>query len=227
MIRRGLLTIGVLIGLIGTSTLFAADFSSYRGLQFGMDLTAAAKQAGTKPTEAKLVHQRPATIQEIEWQPNPSFLPDPAKADPVREALLCFLDGQLFRIVVMYDRYKIQGMTADDMVEAISQTYGTPTKPKAEIAYHSNYGEVAAVLARWQDSEYSYDLVRTGDRASFAMVLYSKQLDALAQAAIVEAVRLEALNAPQRELEKQKKREEEERLALENARSVNKANFRP
>ena len=195
MIRRGLPTIGILFGVIGTPTLFAADFSSYRGLQFGMDLTATTKQAGTKPTEARLVHQRPSTIQEMEGQPSPFFLPEPVKPDPVKEALLCFLDGQLFRIVVTYDRYKTQGMTADDIVEAISLTYGAPTKPKADI---SNYAEVAAVLARWQDSEYSSDLVRTGDGSSFAMILYSKRLDAVAQAAIVEAVRLEAGGAAAR-----------------------------
>ena len=217
---------GLLFAAIGMSAL-AADFSGYRGLQFGMDLTAAAKQAGTTPAEAKLVHQRPSVIQQIIWQPRPPILADPAKPDPVREALLCFLDGQLFRIEVTYDRYKIQGMTPDDLVEALSQTYGAATKPTAQIAYHSNYSEVAAVLARWQDSAYSYDLVRTGDRFSFALILYSKRLDALAQAAIVDAVRLEAQEAPQRELEKQKKREDEERLVLEKARSLNKANFRP
>jgi hypothetical protein len=56
------------------------------------------------------------------------------------------------------------------------------------------------------------------------MVLCSKKLDGFAQAAISEAVRLEAQEAPQRELEK---REEEERHGLEKARSVNKSNFRP
>ena len=63
-------------------------------------------------------------------------------------------------------------------------------------------------------SEYSYDLVRTGDRASFALILYSKQLEALAQASIVEAARLDAEEAPQRELDKQKKRDDDDRLAL-------------
>lgn len=220
--------IGVLFAVIGTSSVIAADLSNYRGWQFGMDLTAAAKQAGTKPAEAALVHQEPSTIQQISWEPRPSFVPDPGQSDdPVRQALLCFLDGQLFRIEVTYDRYKIQGMTADDMVEAISLTYGVATKPHAEIAYHSSYAEVAAVLARWQNSEYSYDLVPTGDRSSFTLVMYSKRLDALAQKAILEAVRLETLGAPQRELEKQQKREDEKRLALEKARSLNKTNFRP
>ena len=225
MIR--LRAIALLFAAIGMSTLVAADFSNYRGLQFGMDLAAAAKQAGTTPREAKLVHQRPFRIQEMEWYPRPPLLADPIKADPVKGALLCFVDGQLFRIVVAYDRYKVQGMTADDMIDAISLTYGAPSRPKAEIAYHSNYTDIADVLARWQDSEYSYDLVRSGDRTSFVMILYSKRLDALAQAAIAEALRLDKQEAPQRELQQQKIREEEERLVLERARSVNKPNFRP
>lgn len=118
-------------------------------------------------------------------------------------------------------------MTAKDMIEGISATYGTATRPEVEIAYHSIYGEVAPVIARWEDSQYAYNLVRTGDRFSFAMVLYSKRLDALAQAAIIEAVRLDTHEAPQRELQKQKNRDDEERLVLEKARSVNKPNFRP
>src|SRR5690349_3537134 len=127
MIRASAAAIGILCGLLGVSMLDAADFSSYRGLQFGMKLSAAAKQAGTKPTEARILHQRPALIQELEWQPRPPVLADPVKADPVREGLLCFFNGELFRIIVTYDRYLVAGMTAEDMIEGISATYGTAT----------------------------------------------------------------------------------------------------
>ena len=168
-----------------SSWLYAGDFSHYRGLQFGMNLTAAAKEAGTQAADAKLIHQRPALIQEIEWQPLRPVLSDPANADPVKQGLLYFFNGELFRIVVTYDRYKVEGMTAEDMIEGISAAYGQATRPGAEIAFHSNFAEVAKVLARWEDPEYSYNLVRTGDQSSFAMVLYSKRLDALAQTAIV------------------------------------------
>lgn len=219
--------IGILCGVLGTSMLYAGDFSSYRGLQFGMNLTAAAKQAGTKPTGARIVHQSPALIQEMDWQPRAPVRADPVKADPVKEGRLFFFNGELFRIVVTYDRYKVEGMTAEDMIESLSAIYGKATTPTADIASHSIYGETAAVVARWEDSEYSYNLVRTSDRSSFSLVLYSKRLDALAQAAIVEALRLDAQEAPQRELEKQKKRDDDDRLVLEKARSVNKPNFRP
>ena len=222
---------GILGGLLGVAMLcpglHAGDFSHYRGLQFGMGLAAAAKEAGTQSVDAKLVYKRPALIQEMEWQPRPPVVAGQASADPVKSGLLSFVNGELFRIIVTYDRYKVEGMTADDIIEGISATYGQATRPEVEIPFHSNYAETAKVLARWEDPQYSYNLVKTGDQSSFAMVLYSKRLEALAQAAIVEAVRLDAQEAPQRELDKQKDQEEADSLVREKARSVNKPNFRP
>jgi len=209
------------------SGLYAGDFSHYRGLQFGMSLAAAAKEAGTQPADAKLIQRRPALIQELEWQPRRSVLSNAADADPVKQGVLYFCNDGLFRIIVTYDRYRVEGMTAEDMIEGISAAYGPAARPAAEIVFHSNYAEAAKVLARWEDPEYSYNLVRTGDQSSFAMVLYSKRLDALAQAAIVEAARLDAQEAPQRELARQKDQAETDRLILEKARSENKPNFRP
>jgi hypothetical protein len=225
IVRLG--SIGILYTILGTGLLGAADFSDYRGFQFGMNLAAAEKQGGMQPSDVKTVHQRPALIQELEWQPRFGGSTDPLKGDPVKEGLLSFLDGSLFRIVVTYDRYKVEGLTTDDMIAAISTTYGPATKPGGEIAYRSYYGDTAAVLARWEDADYSYNLVRTGDRASFALILFSKKLDALAGTAIAEAVRLDAQEAPQREIDKQKKQAAEDQLVLDKARSANKPNFRP
>jgi hypothetical protein len=58
------------------------------------------------------------------------------------------------------------------------------------------------------------------------MLVFSKQLDALARAAIVEAIRLDEQEAPQREIERQKKQDEENRAVQEKARLVNKVGFR-
>ena len=192
-----------------------------------MSIADAAKEVRTPTADAKLVHRRPALIQELEWVHRESFSSNSVNTDPVTQGLLYFYNGELFRIIVSYDRHKIEGMTAEDMIEGISATYGLASRPTAEIAFHSNYADVAKVLARWEDSGYSYNLVRTGDQSSFAMVLYSKRLDVLAQAAIVEAVRLDKREAPEREIEKQKNQAEAERLVREKARSANKPNFRP
>jgi hypothetical protein len=227
MIRLRAFKGAILCPMFLTALLCAADFSKYRGFEFGTNLATAAKQAGVQPSQARLVHQRPAVIQELDWRPGSPYQADAEKVDPVREGLLRFYNGQLFQIVITYDRQKLEGLTEADIVEAISSTYGQAAKPAVEIAYHSNYGEVASVLARWENSEYSYSLIRTGDQTSLALILTSTRVDALAQAAIAEACRLDALEAPQRAIDLQKKQEAEDRRALDEARSANLPNFRP
>jgi hypothetical protein len=213
--------------ILWASLLGAADLSRYRGIQLGTTLEIAAKQAEAQLSEAKSVHQRPVVIQELEWRPRFSYKANAKEVDPVSNSLLRFYNGELFQIVTTYDRDKVKGMTEADMVNAISLTYGTATKAAVEIPYHSNYGEVASVLARWEDSDYSHDLIRTGDRSSFALILSNKRLNALAQAAIVEAVRLDAIEAPQRKIDLQKLQDANDRLELDKARSENRPNFRP
>jgi hypothetical protein len=191
-----------------------------------MSISQAAQQAGMKATDATTLHQQPALIQVLDFQPN-LFQASSAKEDPVSEIALTFHNGELARMAVVYDRYKVDGMTEDDMIKALSASYGTAAKPTAEIAYHSYYAESAPVLARWEDSQNSYNLIRSGDRSSFAMVLYSKRLDALVQPAIVEAVRLEALAAPEREAERAKKQAGDNQALEEKSRLSNIASFRP
>jgi hypothetical protein len=220
--------LALLTPILSTAVLCAADLSSYRGFRFGADVATIAEQAGLKPTDAKVIHHRPAVIQEIEWQNRPeTVLADPPRPDAVTSGVLCFLDGKLYRIVITYDRYRIEGMTVDDMIEAISLTYGAALRPGTEIRLHSYFGEVAKVLARWEDTAYAYDLVRADNPSSFALVLYSKDADGLAQAAIQEASRMDALDAPRKAQEEESKRMEQGRLALEKIRAVNKPNFRP
>ena len=86
------------------------------------------------------------------------------------------------------------------------------TRPTAEIVSFSSsrvYNDSEKVLARWEDAQYSFNLFRFAYRPTFGMVLFSKRLDALAQAAVVEAIRLDEQEAPQREIELQKKLDEE------------------
>lgn len=204
----------------------AADLSSYRTFRFGDDVVTVATQAGIRPTSVKVIHQRPHLIQEMEWY-GPSIPLDPIKPDPVSGGILSFLDGKLYRIVITYDRYRIEGLTVEELIGAISQTYGPAERPGTEIPFPTSYGDVAKVIARWQDAKYACDLVRTGDGTSFALTAYSKQEEVLAEAAIHEAARLDRIEAPRKAVEEELKRAEAERLALEKTRATNKRNFRP
>src|SRR5205823_12038157 len=141
----------------------------------GMDLQALEKQAEMKTSEAKMVHQRPAVMQDLEWRPR-GFPARTAESDPVKDVLLSFYNGQLFRIVANYDRYRTEGMTPEDMIDAISATYGVAARPAAEILFPSSYTEKVKVIARWEDSEYSLNLVRSPFQPSFALISFSKQL---------------------------------------------------
>jgi hypothetical protein len=209
--------------------LHAQDFSKYREFQLGMNLDATAKLAHMELSEAKLVHQRPALIQELEWQPHVALASTP-EADPLKEILFSFYNGQLFRMMIVYDHYKTGGMTTEDIIEAISAKYGVASRPIKQVLLFPSfeiYNDSEKVLACWEDAAHSFDLFRSSSRPSYGVLAYSKRLDALAQSAIAEANRLDKLEAPQREIDSQKKEAEDERVALEKARPASKANFRP
>ena len=224
-------TLGLLLyprGPVLATPTDAHDFSRYREVQFGMDLAAVAKLTDMESSKAKALHQRPAVIQELKWLPELS-LSSPPQTDPVRDILFSFYNDELFRIVVSYDRYRTEGMTTEDVIEAVSTKYGAATRPAAEISFSSShvYNDSEVVLARWEDSQYSFNLFRSSYQPTFGMVAFSKRLDTLARAAIVEAIRLDEQEAPQREIERQKKADDENRAAQQKARVANKPNFRP
>jgi hypothetical protein len=176
-----------------------------------------------------VIHERPAVIQELEWRPRGSLSSSP-QADAVSEVLFSFYNGKLFRMVVNYDRHKTEGLTDEDMIEAISAKYGTATRPEAKIILFSSfqvYNDGERVIARWEDSQYSFNLFRSSYQPTFGILVLSKQLDGLARTAIVEAIRLDEQEAPQREIERQKQEDEASRAEQGAARLVNKAAFRP
>ncbi len=225
--RRGF---GGLLQLVPVSApaLGVPDLSRYRGFQFGETLPAVAKQAGLDVSQAKVIHERPALIQELEW---PIWLRSSfdSPQDPVRTILFSFYNGELFRVLVSYDRDDTKGLTTEDLSEAISAQYGTATKPaNIEIAFSSAqvYNDSEAVIARWEDSQYSFNLFRSTYQPTFGMIAFSKGLDALARTATAEAIRLDAVEAPQREIQRQNQEDEKNRESLEKARQVNKSKFR-
>jgi hypothetical protein len=216
------------VGPVSVPAMAAPDLSRYRAFQFGETLSAVAKQAGLALSEVKLIHERPAVIQELEW---PVWLAGGSspRTDPVKTILFSFYNGELFRIVVNYDRDETAGLTTGDMVEAISATYGSATEPAgSEIAFSSTqvYNDSEAVIARWEDLQYSFNLYRSTYQPTFGMIAFTKTLDALARAATTEAIRLDAQEAPQREIQRQQREDDAKRELLEKARLANKSNFR-
>ncbi len=230
MISTRSLAIPLFVAVLSAPLIHAQDLSTYRQFQFGMNLLAVAKQADVKPSEARTIHRRPALIQELEWQPQYVLGASSHQTDPVRQLLFSFYNGELFRIVVNYDRYRTEGLTDEDMIEAISEKYGTATRPAGKmIGFPSSpvFTESEKVIASWEDAQYSFNLLRSSYQSTFGIVVFSKRLDGPARVATVEALRLDEQEAPQREIERQNKQDEENRAAQEKARPANRAHFRP
>ncbi len=211
--------------LMSTATL-AADLSRYRDFALGTDLATIAKQTDTSVSQAKVIHSRPALIQELEWSPQP--LGPSSKTESAKAVVFSFYNGKLFRVAVSYDRYKIEGLTPQDFVDTISEIYGVATRPDAPAAITpAPYGDRREVLARWQDSQYRFDLIRSSYEPVFTLVGTMKSLEISAQAAAAESKQLDDQEAPQRDAARLASEELAAKTRLEQARLANKAKFRP
>ena len=112
-----LICLGLVLFL--TPIISGQDLSRYRKFSLGTSLANLSKQVGPYSHETTLAHQRPAVIQEMTfWPLSPSR--SPVGLEPVSQILFSFCNGGLYRIMVTYERDAIEGLTEEDMVQAIS-----------------------------------------------------------------------------------------------------------
>jgi len=221
-IRTSILCLVVL--LFAAPLLRAQDLSKYRHFTLGMSLTTMLERTDQKMAEVKVIHGRPALIQELTWWP--SNIPGTSyRSDTVEQILFSFYNGQLYKISVTYDRTSTEGLTVEDVVKSISAKYGPATNVVLEINATKNdrYDVRQKPVASWEDAQYSFNLVRSSFSDDLGLIIYSKRVNAEAELAIVEAVKLEEQEGPQREAERVKKQMDD----LEVARQKNQKTFRP
>jgi hypothetical protein len=177
-----------------------------------------------KLADIKVIHSRPALIQELTWWP-PNLPGTSFRSDTVEQILFSFYNGALYKISVTYDRTSTEGLTSEDMVKSISAKYGPPTNIALEIdsATNERYEVRQKPVASWEDSQYSFKLVRSPFSGGFELVIYSKRLNAEAEVALAEAVKLEKQGEPQREAARQREQTDD----LEATRQKNQKSFHP
>jgi len=219
-----------LIAAVIPVLLHGQDRARYRDYQLGASLASVSAVTGVTATDAKAIHERPAVRQELQWRRPYVHSTPPVPIDAVKEIQFSFYDDQLTRIVVDYDPDQTAGLTDADLSEAISSLYGPVSKPgaKSSRTLPSRFEtESGAVVARWVDADVAVALLRTSYASGFRLIVTSPRLDALAQAAEVKAQRLDLLEGPRRERDRQKKEAADAQTLLEQARLTNKAAFRP
>jgi hypothetical protein len=215
----------------------AQDRLRYREFPLGSSVSAISTLAKLAAGDAKTLHSRPALMQELEWRPQYfSSAAADLKTDPVQKIVFSFYNDQLSKMVVDYDHDRTEGMTGNDIIEALSISYGpadTPVLRTARTTPTEIDGNPSVAIARWGEADVAVVLYRAdssyGSTAStrFQLVVSSPRLDALAHTAAVQALRQDQREAPQRESARQQKEIDDARRATEQTREANVAAFRP
>jgi len=210
--------------LLTAPMLRAQDFSKYRNFSLGMGLPTVLKYTSQKMADVKVIHSQPALIQEVTWWPPTSPGTTP-QSDTVREIVFSLYNGELYKMAITYDRTSTEGLTTPDMMRALTAKYGPVANVPLAIdaAANDRYDMSAKIIASWEGSQYSVDLVRSAFTDDFGLIIYSKRVNADADLAIAEAVKLEVQQRPKREAERQQK----ETDLLEGARQKNRKIFQP
>jgi hypothetical protein len=221
-LRNSILCFAVL--LLSAPLLRAQELSKYRHFTLGMSLTKVLERTEQRVADVKVVHGRPALIEELTWWP-PTLPGISFQSDTVEQILFSFYNGELYKISVTYDQTSTEGLTAEDMVKSISTKYGPATYIALEIDFTKNdrYDVTQKPVASWEDTLYSFNLVRSAFNDRLGLIIYSKRVNREAELAIAEALKLEEREGPQKEAERQKKQIDD----LEAARQKNQKSFRP
>src|SRR5688572_14035224 len=215
--------------VIGTAALslfghgaFAQDVSRYRGYVLESTLESVAATSGARATDAKTIHERPAKIQELEWRA-PYVSSGSALADPVRGIVFTFLDDALYQVIVSYDRDRTGGLTNNDIIGTLNAAYGPPVlrSAKQQLTRSPAAQPDTIALAQWETAQASLTLVRGTYTPEFQLILLSKPLGLRARHATREAIRLDAAEAPQREMDQRKKEAAAASAAREQTRATN------
>lgn len=218
--------------LVGVSHLASAqDLSRYRDVAFGSSVSSVVAITGIKAADVKVIHQRPALIQELAWRPQYAVGRPVGRSEAAREVSFRFYDDKLFSLIVVYDARLVEGLTNADIITAVSAVYGPATltaaasQPPVPAPAGSINGTTA--IARWQSTDYEFTLMREVYPETFRLIGVSKQLGTAARAADIEATRLDQQEAPRRLAEQAVADAERKRAAADKTRTTNKGDFRP
>src|SRR6267143_1652021 len=159
-IRNSILCLAVL--LLAAPLLRAQDLSKYRHFTLGMSLTRVLERTQQKVADVKVVHGRPALMQELTWWP-PTLPGVSYQSDTIEQILFSFYNGELYKISVAYDQTSTEGLTDEDMVKSISAKYGPATYVALAIdsATNDRYDVTQKAVTSWEDAQYSFNLVRS------------------------------------------------------------------
>jgi hypothetical protein len=225
--RRVLLTTVCVAALAVPARAAESELSRYRGVSLGESVATVVAALKAPPSDVKVMRERPSLIQELTWRPLRFVSGMMTDADPLAEMVLTFHSDRLVRISATYDRERIAGLTEADLQEALAAVYG-PSSLMSKSSWTNpqnlmdrktigSWENAGTLLLLWQD--------RYPDRSG--LTISAIAADAVMQLAIAEGRRVEAAEAPARELALRAANAAALLAREEKIRLANKAAFKP
>jgi len=214
--------------VLAVSTVSSAELSRYREFELGTSV-ATVTAVTQNAARVRIVHSRPALIQQLEWRPRYMAGAPQADRDSIGEVVFSFVDDQLFQMSIAYAQDRTSGLTDQDMVGSLTAVYGAPSSPAPRTRTTSSLLalDTPVVIAEWRHADTTVALQRREYSESFFLVITSLPLDIIARKAQATAVAMDQSEAPAREAALLKKRAADEKVAAETTRSANKKVFQP
>jgi hypothetical protein len=227
LVRSLLASIVLILSTVSLSN--GQDLSKYRSFQLGMNVDSILAKIGMRRQEVRTIHKKPALIEEVEWNPN-EFSTQRTLSKSLAHIRFSFYNSELYKMVVTYDYGKTDGLTTEDVIDAISAEYGKPTTPESSSvtvsAADTSFADIQKVLALWEDTDSSYSLFR-GPGEPFGLLIVSKGRNTTASAAGMEAAARDRSEQAQKETDRQAREAADREAAQDKVRLLNKKTFRP
>ena len=210
----------------------AQELADYRQFRLGSSVAAVSSLTAARASDLRVIHERPALLQDLSWRPRFAAGTPIPNLDPVDEMVFSFYNDQLFKIAVRYDNTRTAGLTREDMISALSNDYGAPTtvatvrSGRSTARAYDTYDAIA-VVADWQQGQTKVTLSQATYGSAYTLSVVAAAVDVLARTAHTAAVAMDAREAPARDAARAKKQEEDARAEQERARTTNKETFRP
>ncbi len=199
-LRTLVLTTVCAAAIAGPASAAESDLSRYRGVALGESVATVVAALKAQPSDLKVLHGSPSLVQELTWRPLRFVSGMTTDVDPLAEMVLTFHADRLVRISATYDRERIAGLTEADLQEALAAVYG-PSSLMSTAAWANpqsamgrkiigSWENTGTLLLLWQD--------RYPDRSG--LTISAVAADTAMQQAIAEGRRVDASQAPAREL---------------------------
>jgi hypothetical protein len=177
-------------------------------------------------TDLKALHEGSPIVQQLTWRPQRFTGRTLAEADPIAEMVLTFHASHLALITVIYDRDQTQGLTDEDMLDALSAVYGAPRLLATPTRPSDAPPPARRPIGRWDDADAVLILWREHPNR-VGLTITAIASDVALQDALAEGVRRQAIDAPGREMARRSADAAAIQARDAKVRLDNKAKFKP